>query len=386
MANTLTAIAPTIYEALDTVSRELVGFIPAVRRDSNTERAAKDQTITIPTTASESAIDVSPGTTAPDDGDFTQGSTSMTIDKSRAVPIRFNGEETRLLSTGDTPQYRDVLRYRIEQALRVLTNEIEADLAAEHVNASRAYGTAGTTPFAAAGEMDDFSETLRILKENGAPQSDLHMILSNVSAAKLLGFQSTLFKVNESGSERTLRDAIIGRVQGMMVGESGQVETHTAGTEASATTDATGYAVGSTSIDLAAAGTGTILAGDVITFDGVAGQYVVKTGTTDVDGGTIVLQEPGLIEAIPASTTAVTVVGGERNMAFDRNAIVLAQRLPALPEGGDMADDRMTISDPVTGLNFEFSVYRQYRQVYWEIAAAWGTKTVTPRHVALLLG
>ena len=65
-ANTLTALVPTIYESLDIVSREMVGFIPAVSRNSNgIERAALGQLITVPITQVQSMADNTPAVTAP---------------------------------------------------------------------------------------------------------------------------------------------------------------------------------------------------------------------------------------------------------------------------------------------------------------------------------
>jgi len=81
------------------------------------------------------------------------------------------------------------------------------------------------------------------------------------------------------------------------------------GTNSGATTNAAGYAVGTTVITLALAGTGTIMAGDVITFTGDSNNYVVVSGDNNVaDGGTITLATPGLLQAIPAVATTITTV------------------------------------------------------------------------------
>ena len=71
---------------------------------------------------------------------------------------------------------------------------------------------------------------------------------------------------------------------------------------------------------------------------------------------------------------------------FHRSAIQLATRAPAMPDGGDSADDVMIVTDPVSGVAFEFCVYKQKRQVRYEVNLAWGVKMVAPRHCGILIG
>jgi len=80
-------------------------------------------------------------------------------------------------------------------------------------------------------------------------------------------------------------------------------------------TDAAGYAVGATTIGIAAVGTGKINAGQVIKFKGDDNGYAVATGLDDISlGGTITLQTP-LRVAIPAAQTDVWT-GGELKRGF----------------------------------------------------------------------
>lgn len=381
MGATLTNLIPTLYSNLDVVSRELVGFIPAITLDAQASRAAVNQSVRSFVAPAASAGDITAGVTPPNDGDQTIGDMEIKITKARRVPIRWTGEEER----GSGPAAAAIQGAQIQQAIRTLCNEIEADLADAYKSASRAAGAAATTPFGTAGDYTAASLTRKILVDNGAPVSDLQLVIDTAAGANLRGKQASS---SQEFGDTMLRQGVLLDINGMMVRESGQVKTHTKGTGASATTNTAGYAVGATTITLASAGTGTFLAGDVVTFAGDTNQYVVATGDTDVsNGGTIVLAAPGLRQAIAASATNITVVAtSPRNVGFSRSAIVLAQRLPALPANGDLASDRTSIVDPRSGLSFEVALYPQYRQMQWEVSCAWGVKVIKPEHVAVLLG
>jgi hypothetical protein len=384
MANTLTNLIPTIYKAKDIVLRELTGFIPAVTMDASGEAAAKDQTIRWPVVPAATAGDITPAATGPDPSAQTQGSDTMSISKSRSSPFYWEGEEQKGLGG----LYNIILQDQFAQAMRTLVNEVEADLAALYVAASRAYGTAGTTPFDSTNKLAFTAQLLKILKDNGAPQSDLQLVIDTTAGAALRTL-TELWQANTAGNDTLLRRGVLLDLQGFAVRESAQVKTHTKGTGTGYLTDLTaGYAAGSTTIHVDT-GTGTILAGDVLTNTKTGrdtNKYIIKTGFAGDGDGDIVLANPGNKVAWVNNDPVAVGNGYSANMAFSRSAISLLMRVPAMPEGGDAADDVTVITDEQTGISFQVAMYRQYRRVAFEVGLAWGVKANKPEAIAILLG
>lgn len=214
MANTLTNLIPDLYSSLDVVSRELVGMIPSVTLDAQTARAAVGQTVRSLVAPAASASDITPGVTPPNDGDQTIGNVALTITKARRVPIRWNGEE----EAGVGPGAATIRAAQIQQAMRTLVNEIEADLAGLHVAASRAAGTAGTTPFGTANDYTAASLSRKILADNGAPMTDLQLVIDTSAGANIRGKQAA---AADAGSASILRQGVLLDINGMAVRESG---------------------------------------------------------------------------------------------------------------------------------------------------------------------
>lgn len=384
--NTLTNLIPNLYADMDVVSRELTGLIPAVTIDAALSRGKVGQSVYIPMAPANTSASITPAMSVPAEADQTIDSVAVSISKAKAVKFSWDGEEERGLNTG--PGVNSVWRGQFAQALRVLVNEVETDLAGLQAKFSRAYGTATTTPFGTAGDFTDASQALKILKDNGSPLSDNQLVLNTAAGANFLGKQA---EANRQGADSILRQGVFLTVSGMDLRESAQIKTQTAGAMASATTASGALTVGQTVLPLATAGTGVVAAGDVITLANDDNKYVVTAvsfaGANPASGDTITIAEPGIRVAQGAATRAITVVAtSARNMAFNRSAIVLATRLPERPSAGDMAIDVTTITDPRSGLSFEVAVYPGYRKVVYEVSLAWGFECIKPEHTALLLG
>ena len=378
MANTLTNLIPIAYRALDVVSRELTGLISAVNVDAAADTIAQGQTIYSPVVPSGNAIgNITPAMTVTAANDITYGTKSLVVDNFKVSGFNWTGEEEFGINSG--VRMENLMRDQLAQEFRKHINAMELALCTAAKNgASRAIGTtAGAAPILA-----DIAGAKKILDDNGAPMSDRSVILDTTAGVAFRNI-GNLFKVNESGDSNLLRNGVLGSLYGFDVRESAGIQPVTAGTGASYTTTAAGFAVGTTSIPLIT-GTGTVLAGDIVTFAGDANKYIVTSGVAAP--GTITIAEPGLRVAMSAATKAMTVFAtSTRNLALSRNAITLATRLPKF-QANDMAADRMVITDPNTGISFELCMWPGQRMVKYEVAIAYGMTVIKPEHLAVIIG
>lgn len=365
MANNLTALAPLLFSAARVVPRELTGLLGAVKLDFNDQGVAKGDTVTVPVSPVATVAAFTAAQAFAAGTDRVLSSKVLTLGQENVSSWNLTGEQEKSLMNGGG-NAQDVLAQTVTQHIRAHVNAIETYAwGVARKAASRATGTAATSPFAT--DQKPLADALKILLDNGTPKLDLSCVIDTVAGADLRKV-SNLFKVNEGGSEGDplLREGILGRLYGFGIRESAAIGSVTAGTGASYTTTAAGFAAGTTSLPLIT-GTGTVLAGDVVTFAGDSNKYVVTTGVAAP--GTIVIAEPGLKIAMSAATKAMTIgAAATQNIVLARNAVCVVARPGIQPDSPAVM--QWTISDPQTGLSF--LVYRNVG----DGMASWYMRTV----------
>lgn len=379
MANTLTGLIQYIYDTVDNVSNEATGMINAVTINGKAEQAALNQDISYDVTTIGAERDNTPAAVPPALVDETTAAGTMKLTKSKSVPFYFTGDDiARLGQEAKNGSQNN----KIAQAIRRLRNLIEIDLCALHATSSRAYAAHATTPAALFGtNLGEVAQVRKILVDNGTALEDISCVINTTAGAAL----RTLVTLGSYQGSGMLNTGVLVDPFGVKLRESAQiVTTASVGNNTGPYVVNGAHALGVTTITLKT-GTGTILAGDVITLgSNTAHKYVVLTGLAAA--GTITIAAPGLQTTL-ADGGAVVVVGTcSRNMAFARSAIHLLARLPMQPEGGDMATDELIVQDPITGLPFRFAQYKGYHANQYEVGIAWGVKNAVPEHTALLLG
>lgn len=379
MANTITNVLPKILARGLMALREQAIMPALVNGDYSTEAAMKGDTIDVPIPSALTVSDVAPSNTPPSPQD--SAPTKVQIPLSNWKKVNFHLNDKDLM---DLDRNAHFVPMQMSEAVRALSNAINATVHNEFKGVFGFTGTAGTTPFAS--NVSSATEARKILNQQLCPRENRRMVLNfdaEANALALADFQ----RVNEAGDSGPKLEGQLGRKFGFDTYTDDGVVTHTAGGSGTPLVNGA-LAVGDTSVAIdGMSGSSGLVVGDIITFAGHTQTYAVTVAGTTSSGAQTVTVAPAL-KAIVADNAAVTVKGDHVvNLAFHRDAFALAMRPLA---AGTIADaygnNIVSMTDPVSGLSMRLEVSRQYKQVVYELDALWGVKLIRPELATRIAG
>ena len=374
---TLTALAPVLFSAAQNVSAEPAGILDAINATWDDKGVAKGDSVKVPYAPVQETIDFAPTNVSPAGEDQTAGAVSVKITQSKKTkPMVLTGEQIRSLENGGN--YQEWVRQWAEQSMRSLRNLAEADAANYiKIGASRAVGTAGTTPFAT--DLDLIVDVKQVLRDNGCPFSDPQLVINSAAAAKLqkLGIYQQAYA---AGSDEERRSGLYKPQFGFQLRDSAGMSLHDSGAASSYVTN--GGELAKAIALTVKTGSTAINAGDVFSLEDRPGEYYVVSNAL-TGAGELLINRPGLIGATADAQALTFTADYTPSLAFERSAVVGIMRPPLIPANPTIK--QMVISDKF-GHSYLMLEIAQYGQVIWEMHLAYGFKVVQPEHVALILG
>jgi hypothetical protein len=378
----VTALLPTLFSAAQEVSAEAFGAVDAITTSFDDKGVAVGGTVLVPYAPAQSNTAFTPAAVSTAGTDVTASTVAVTITKSQKNSMVLTGEQQRSLENGGN--YQEWVRQWSAQAMRALRNEAEADAClAIKYGASRAYGSAATTPFATS--LADLNNVRKILRDNGAPMTDLQFVGNTDTELNLLNL-GIIQQAYAAGSDAERRSGMVGRQFGFKMGTSAGIAQHVLQAGSNYVTDANGgtQPVGDTSF-VVDTGSTVIAAGDIFSIaDAGSHKYVVATGmSTASDSTPLTINRPGLRVAAAQNKALTFTASYTPNFAFEKSAVVGIMRPPLFTPNA--TTKTMLVSDGF-GLTYLFVELQQYGQTTWEMHLAWGFKVVQSEHVAILIG
>jgi hypothetical protein len=394
MSNTLTYIQRQAFSGMQKVCREMAGGIKSASYDFGKDGKAKGvavgEYVDVQIAPAASMTTFTPSNVLPSPTDQTAARTRVYIQYSnKTVPRYLTGEEIQSLTNAETD--KDWAQGNIEQMIRACINQIESYLCLRiKYGASRAVGTAGTTPFGS--DLSDLIAANKVLMDNGVSLTD-RTLLVNSSAYMNMGNLGIVQQANLAGSDEERRSGVITKQWGCNVRVSAGIATHTAGTPSGTLFSAT-EPVGETSLAFDTDTNGPWNPGDILTCGSGGGsgtldtnKYVIPdydASATAYTTSPLTINQPGLILQHVDNDTMAVGADYTPCFVFERNAVALVVRPPFLPENAIIKT--LPITDSETGLTLLLVEISQYGQVVWEMHWAGGMKAVWPQGICTILG
>lgn len=268
-----------------------------------------------------------------------------------------------------------LLPSQASEAIKAIVNQIDGYIWSLTHGAGGFYGfsgVAGTTPFAA--DLSEYLTAVNLADQQLMPPSPRNVILDTFAKANALGLPA-IQNAAWRGDANAFRTGIIGDVLGATWDYSQNVPSHTSGTWTNAGTASGTNSAGQNVLNLTG-GTGSLLAGDIITVAGDPQTYcvIVPTGTAPTTSVTLA---PNLQIAASASQVVSVKASHKVNLLFHRDAIAFAMaplqdetRIEGVPSMQARAIDELS------GLALRLEVTRQHRQYQWAFDALYGGNVV----------
>jgi hypothetical protein len=362
-----TNLLQTAVTMAGNVLREAIVLAKVANRDYEGElRAAKRfATVNISVPAAIAVRAVAPDVVPPAVTAVTPTSIPLSLTEWYEAPFAMDDKGLVQIERGIIPQ-------QLGEAARSVANQIDTYLWGLALGAAGFFGytgVAGTTPFGTG--LDEFYDAMAQADAQLMPPEDRHVILNpraKANAIAVPAVQNAAWR----GSPEAFRSGEIGEVLGAQWHMSQNVPVHTAGTWTNAGTTTGTNAAGQNVVNLTG-GTGSILAGNIVTFAGADTQTYVVTEATGTAPTTAIKVAPNLVTA-KSSTEVVSVKASHRgNLLIQKYGLAFAMA----PLAGEAQVEGVSVAqaawvDADSGLALRLEVTRQHRQYQWAIDALYG--------------
>ena len=322
MANTFLTPQVIAMEALAILRNNLV-MADLVHQDYASEFVKVGDTITVRKPATLVAQNFSGSISSQD---LTEQAVTVQLDRFKDVSVALTSKQESL-------ELKDFAKQVIEPAMVALAQKIDEDLA--NFAFANAQGIIEADE-AAPTDLADIANVGKYLDKAKAPMAERHLVLSPDHKYRY-ALTEILSKVNYAGDNATLREAMLGKVYGMMTYMDQNMPTSTAATSGSAKrTISVASSSDSGEVDITglSTATATLKIGDGFIYNGELYRL-----TEDIAGTSNAKASVAVSPAFPAgvSATVVPLVRNSSSVGFHKNAFAFVVRPLDLPMGAARA-------------------------------------------------